>query len=102
MKGSVRSGFYRITIYRPSKMKAPDLSTLALVSYACDVVDGFLQRQRHLSGEFEFTGTCLEGNRDLIFASGPIVCIQAPYILTHDTLYQLLRVPRTANRTCPG
>jgi hypothetical protein len=75
-------------------MQTHDLSTLALVSYARDVIEGYIAHKIELGGQFGIWGTALEGNRDVIWKGGVIIRLQAPYVRTEDGLFQLLRVPR--------
>ncbi len=89
----IRPGYYRITIYSVAKLRTPDLFTLALMSYGRDVLDGRLCHELRNATGFRFFGTSLEGNRDVCLASGPIIRVEAPYVLARDGFFQILRVP---------
>jgi len=78
----------------------PDLSTLAMVSIPLSVMDGWLLSHVQPPGHLVMVVRIHEGKScRKVFTSSPIVRVRNGYVLTQDTLYQLLRVPPPEGET---
>ena len=97
----MRGQFLRVSAFSlPDLHKAPDLSTLALMGVPLFVVDGWLLYHVRAGKRMRMIVLIYEGRTcRKRFTSSRILRVKNGYILTKETLYQLMRVPPPEGET---
>ena len=96
-----RGQYVRISAFMLTNLRnTPDLYTLAVVSIPIWVAEGWLLVHVQPPGPIRMFARIREGTSCRgIFISAPILRVRNGYVLTQDTLYQVLRVPPSHKET---
>lgn len=96
-----RGQYVRISAFMLTNLRnTPDLYTLAVVSIPIWVAEGWLLVHVQPPEPIRLVARIREGKSCRgIFTSAPTVRVRNGYVLTQDTLYQVLRVPPSHKET---